>query len=192
MNQSIRTMAQIRNAIDTFLARRAEASPTQLVAVAEVASSADIRALGLPERYNVSQVINDMVKHGEVARERAIFPEYPSAKYGYRRVKPVEVRPIGRRFGGTNGERSERMASRLAYNPSGRAGVARKYVIDSDIPLPPPRSENPGSFRNVVKRLEVGQSVLYGPSFPGTSWRDPGKKYATRRTEQGWRVWRIA
>lgn len=62
-------------------------------------------------------------------------------------------------------------------------------VIEKDIPLPPKET-----MKAQVERMEVGHSVLCGTEGRAASVRKTmntfGFKTRTRKTPEGWRVWR--
>jgi hypothetical protein len=79
----------------------------------------------------------------------------------------------------------------------------KDFVIETGIALPPPRRgpgrvADPNSLAGVLRRLEVGQSVLIAGRTSETRRmgsrfvRLKPKKFATRLVEGGVRIWRTA
>lgn len=72
-----------------------------------------------------------------------------------------------------------------------------EFTIDKNVPMPKPR--RPAS-KYPFKELDVGDSVLFSGSdhsgrfFLGALYRaqrETGRKFTTRKTPEGFRVWRI-
>jgi hypothetical protein len=72
------------------------------------------------------------------------------------------------------------------------------FIIESNIPLPAERSYEKSGITTVLKKLEVGQSFAVkseGRKKSGALYqvgKKLGRKFATRKTSDGLRIWRVA